>query len=148
MATIQKIDKIISFNSTETEWTVDSDTLPDKVVASCSLVLPSTACIKLTADNYMTVLSKSGWVETYNNVDSLPDLAPFCHFAAFAPKKGKVMKKDADWYVNTNCVVAVSSSVYGVVDGITYYDVKFTFESEMSYCFVCNENVELHQDSL
>ena len=104
MATIQKIDKIISFNSTETEWTVDSDTLPD--------------------------------------------LAPFCHFAAFAPKKGKVMKKDADWYVNTNCVVAVSSSVYGVVDGITYYDVKLTFESEMSYCFVCNENVELHQDSL
>lgn len=36
MATIQKIDKIISFNSTETEWTVDSDTLPDQVVASCS----------------------------------------------------------------------------------------------------------------
>lgn len=145
---IQKIDKIISFNSTQTEWTIGSDTLPDQVTASCSLVLPSTACIKLTADSYMTVLSKSGWVETYNNVDGLPDLAPFSHLTAFALKEGGVMKKEADWYVNTNCVVAISSSVYGVVDGTTYYDVKLTFKSGLSYCLVCDENVEMQQNSL
>src|SRR5574344_1281503 len=139
---IQKINKVVSFTSTQTEWTIDSDTLPDQVTASCSLVLPSTACIKLTADNYMTVLSKSGCVETYNNVDGLPDLT------AFALKEGGVMKKEADWYVNTNCVVAISSSVYGVVDGTTYYDVKLTFESGLSYCLVCDENVEMHQNSL
>ena len=39
-------------------------------------------------------------------------------------------------------------SKYGVVDGTTYYDVKLTFKSGLSYCLVCDENVEMQQNSL